>query len=91
VFPEVLRFLGDQPNVDLLLFPMNTSELQHALVEGRIQAAFARSSICRLLGRSGRFWAGGCRLSITPVVAIGFLEIMYCDMARALAPDTIQA
>jgi len=46
VLPEVLQaFRHAKPNVDLSLFPMTTTDLQQALIEERIQVAFARPSI----------------------------------------------
>ncbi|AWU95489.1 LysR family transcriptional regulator [Azospirillum ramasamyi] len=46
ILPEILKFYrAGHPRVDLLLYAMNTSELRHALVERRIQAAFARPGI----------------------------------------------
>jgi DNA-binding transcriptional LysR family regulator len=46
ILPEILRdYRAAQPGVDLLLYAMNTSELRHALIDRRIQAAFARPGL----------------------------------------------
>lgn len=46
VLPEILRdYRAAQPDVDLQLFAMNTAELRLGLIEGRLQAVFARPGI----------------------------------------------